>query len=444
RLVHCDECALPCSIDKRETKRDKTKVEMSCPVHGGMKKEIPSSLEHLLDSVVEAVSEGSLFRSMLRCKNCGNPLSIRVVEAAKDGHKFKGSCMNNHTYELVQQIQWSEDATDAVTKAVLKCNQCNLFTDIIERKVDGAKAEIEVICPIHGPMKKGLTAEVLMHVDEQEPKIDRTLSNAEIMECVQCNTPIILKDIKLHRSGAEAKIECLNGHGDTRFIVLGLNPERLIPIYSRLFECHRCKSPMDLMQVTTKDDKSKLVTSCAKHGSHETEIPSAHVSIIRDAYVSTISPAKLQSIVNERLPNEDACSFQLDPNADIQEMMESVKSVIEQHDVRFIEEKESEGEFQAWYFGKALLGDEFALVGIISPKTQEIVIRAYSNHEEKLGTLMAHLRENLREVLLRIQSETEDLQPLRIECTHCGAALRKRGLPGETTNCEHCGTPLHW
>ena len=57
---------------------------------------------------------------------------------------------------------------------------------------------------------------------------------------------------------------------------------------------------------------------------------------------------------------------------------------------------------------------------------------------------MDSMRESLREILLKRQGGIEEAAPVKIECTHCGAPLEKRALPGETIRCSHCGTPLHW
>jgi hypothetical protein len=92
----------------------------------------------------------------------------------------------------------------------------------------------------------------------------------------------------------------------------------------------------------------------------------------------------------------------------------------------------------------ALVGDEFVVVGAVSSDALSVRISVASNDEEKLNMLLSDMKDELREVLLRIQSKSEDTGPRKIECTHCGAALPRRALPGETVVCEHCGTPLHW
>ena len=121
-----------------------------------------------------------------------------------------------------------------------------------------------------------------------------------------------------------------------------------------------------------------------------------------------------------------------------------MKSVIEQHDVHFIADTESKGANLAWYYGKALQGSQFVVKGSVAGDTREIEIDGFSDNEKNLSSLIAHMRENLREVLLRVHEDADDIQPLIVQCVHCNAALSKRGLPGETTLCEHCGVPLHW
>ncbi|MFX1265628.1 MAG: hypothetical protein ACFFH0_09635, partial [Promethearchaeota archaeon] len=132
------------------------------------------------------------------------------------------------------------------------------------------------------------------------------------------------------------------------------------------------------------------------------------------------------------------------PSLDSEEMLNITKSVIEQHDVQFVADSESKGVNQAWYYGKALQGNQFVVIGSVSGDMREIEINGFSDNEKNLSSLMAHIRENLREVLLRVHEDADDVQPLIVQCVHCGAALSKRGLPGETTKCGHCGVPLHW
>jgi hypothetical protein len=138
------------------------------------------------------------------------------------------------------------------------------------------------------------------------------------------------------------------------------------------------------------------------------------------------------------------CEFQFDAGADSEELIQIVRSVIEQHDLYFVSEGKSDNLTSVWYYGMGFHGSQFVVVGSVSEDNRKIKIRVFSDNEKKLSTILAHMRENLREVLLRIRADADDIQPLIIQCEKCGAGLSKRGLPGETTICEHCGVPLHW
>ena len=126
-------------------------------------------------------------------------------------------------------------------------------------------------------------------------------------------------------------------------------------------------------------------------------------------------------------------------------MLDIVNDVIEQQSVKFIGEKSGtkNGE-ESWYYGKALAGTEYIVIGSVSKENLTMRISVASDDESKMELLLSEMRDNLREVLLKLQAKTDDLAPKKIECVECGAALPKRALPGETVICDHCGTPLHW
>ncbi|NHJ14075.1 MAG: hypothetical protein EAX95_10390 [Candidatus Thorarchaeota archaeon] len=444
RLVHCDDCGLPCSIEHTETKRDRARIEMSCPVHGRSRKEIPAQYAPLLDDVIEAVSDAGLVRSMLRCRDCGNHLSIRNVEGTKDGLKFKVSCASGHSYDLTQQVQWSEESTIEIAKALLKCNECDLITEVVSKKIDGTRVELELLCPIHGEAKKGLTLEVYKQFEAASPEIARQPTLDESLKCRKCGTPIILREIKPKKSIIEAKIECQNGHGDNRYFPLEYSPQSLSQMYSKAFECTKCHEPMKLLEIVAGDNLATAKIQCGKHGENKLEIPLEHMSPLKDAYVATVSASQLESIIPELGP-QDSYKYQVDPSQDALELLQIVKSVIEQHDLRLTSElSPSENEFRVWYYGRAMMGDEYVLLGSVSMADREILLEGYSNNKERITSIMTQMNDELRDILLRMHAESEDLSPKIIKCARCQAALEKRGLPGETTICNHCGTPLHW
>jgi hypothetical protein len=443
RLVHCDACGLPTTIQNKTGKRDKMRVELLCPVHGSSKKEFPMTYAHLLDDVSQAVTEGTRLRSTLKCADCGKSLSIKNIEASKDEYKIKTTCADGHSFEMVQRIDWSDEVTEEISRAILKCNECDLLTEVASKKVDGKKAELELSCPLHGSMRIGLTVDALKNLEQIEESIDRQPSIDESLKCVKCGTPVVIKELKAGKDGVEAKVECQRGHGDSRQYLHSLSPATLVSVYDKAYECHKCHQPLELLEIEQDESKSIAKMVCEKHGERQYELPIEHSIPMRDAFTAKADMPYLESVM-ESLAHEDMCSFQFDPGSDIEELLQTVRSVIEQHDLHFVEESKSNSMVSAWYYGKALQGDQFVVVGAVSEEKKDIKIRVFSDNEKSLATLLAHMRENLREVLLRIRSDEDDIQPLIIQCEKCGAGLSKRGLPGETTLCEHCGVPLHW
>jgi hypothetical protein len=444
RLVHCDTCGLPCTIESSETKKDKTRVELSCPVHGHSRKEIPAGHAHLLDAVVAAVSDTGLVRSMLRCRDCGKPLSIRSIESEKDGLKFKSSCANGHSFELVHPVKWSEESAEEITRGLLKCNECDLLTELTLKKVEGSHAEIEILCPIHGEFKKGMTVEAYKQFEATYPNIDRQETLDESLKCKKCAAPVIVKDVKSKKDSVNVKIECHNGHSDDRLIPIDYSTDALLQVYSRAYECPKCHDPLKLLEIETKNDTAITKVVCEKHGESKFEIPVSHAAAMKDAFLATVSVAQLEPIV-EGLEAQDSCKFQIDPGLDALEIFQVVKSVIEQHDLQLVSEKSpSESEHRVWYYGRAMMGDEYVIMGSVSMSERELLIEGYSDNKERISSLISQMSDNLRDILLRIHTDVADLAPTVIKCVHCDAALGKRGLPGETTTCGHCGTPLHW
>ncbi|MFW9975997.1 MAG: hypothetical protein ACFFDQ_12070, partial [Candidatus Thorarchaeota archaeon] len=180
-------------------------------------------------------------------------------------------------------------------------------------------------------------------------------------------------------------------------------------------------------------------------GDSQVEIPTSHAAIARDAYLSTMTMSDLEKLLETSLQTERAAEYQIEPDADLQEMVDIVNDVIEQQSVKFVGEKSGtkNGE-ESWYYGKAQAGTQYIVIGSVSKENLTMRISVSSDDENKMNMLLSEMRDNLREVLLRLQAKTGDTAPRKIECVQCGAALPKRALPGETVVCEHCGTHLHW
>jgi hypothetical protein len=445
RLIHCDECGLPCQVVETEPKGNKARVELVCPAHGKAKKELPAEYAWMFESIVEAMSEGSIVRSMLNCRDCGNSLSIKNIELDKMKFKLKCSCRKGHNVDLSQPVDLDEEAIDSIVNGVLKCNECDLLTDIIDTKVSGNNVELKMVCPVHDDFKKGVAVGIYKHVEERDPHIDRMSSTEESLKCEKCNSPLTIRGSKVKDDIVELKMECRNGHGDERHLHVKAEDPIIERFYNQLYECHKCHNPLRLSVIEEKDDISEAVLSCDNHGETKVEIPNDHATAARDAYLSTMSMSDLEKLLETRLQTERAAEYQIDPDADVQNMLDIVNDVIEQQSVKFVGEKSGtkNGE-ESWYYGKALTGTEYVVIGSVSKENLTMRISVASDDENNMELLLSEMRDNLREVLLKLQAKSGDLAPKKIECDQCGAALPKRALPGETVICDHCGTPLHW
>ncbi|MCJ7817843.1 MAG: hypothetical protein MUP60_03230, partial [Candidatus Thorarchaeota archaeon] len=364
----------------------------------------------------------------------------------KDKYKLKCSCPNGHTREMFQPTELDAEAIDSIVSGVLKCNQCDLLTDIVSTKKVGALVELELVCPVHSELKKGVTGEIYKHLEEREPQIDRTELIEKSLKCDKCPATVIIKDMKVKDKIIELKVECRNGHGSERYISRTAESESLTRFYMQLFECHKCHGYRHLLRIDDDDKgKTQVFLYCDNDKESDVTIPDDHKEVVRDAYLQTKTLRDLEILVDKTLQSKRACEYQMDVKADAVEILEIVKNVIGQHSVLYVEEKnDPKTGLEAWYYGKALNGDEFVVVGSASKENLSIRISIASNNEKKLEILLAEMRENLREVLLRIQTKSEDTAPQKIACPECNAGLAKRALPGETIRCDHCGTPLHF
>ena len=445
RLIHCEQCGLPCKVLETKKKDDRARIEISCPAHGKTRKELPAKHAWMIEKITNAMSEGTIVRSMLRCTQCSNNLSIRSVELEKDKYKLKCSCSNGHVSEMSQPTDLDEEAIDALVSGILKCNDCDLLAEITNRKINSTHVELELACYIHGLFRKGLTGDLFKQLEQRERQIDRMSDIENSLKCTRCSSPITIKDTKLRDAIVELKVECRNGHSDTRYLSVSAKLDSLTRIYMQLFECHRCHSCRDLVRIENNGERTEVLLYCQQHEDLKVVIPEGHTEAVRDAYMNTRTLHDLDTLMEKTLQTKRACEYQMDKNADPNEVLDIVKNVIEQHSVLFVDEKtDQKTGLEAWYYGKALDGDEFVVVGSVSKENLSIRISIGSNNESKLELMLSEMRENLREILLRIQSKSDDTAPQKISCPQCGASLAKRALPGETIKCEHCGTPLHF
>lgn len=445
RLIHCEQCGLPCKVLDTKTKGDRARIELVCPAHGKTEKELPAKHAWMIEKIADALSEGTIVRSMLKCTHCANSLSIRSIELDKNKYKLKCSCSNGHTREMSQPTDLDEEALDAIVTGILKCNECNILTDIMGSRVDGTHVEVELVCYIHGALRKALTGDLFKQLEYREKQIDRMSDVEQSLKCTRCSSPIKIKDTKLKDDIVELKVECRNGHSAERYLSNTAGINTLSRIYMQLFECHKCHSSRELVRIEDKGGKTEAILYCQQHEDSRVVIPNEHTEAVRDAYLNTLTLIDLEMLFEKTLQTKRACEYQMGTDSDPVEILEIVKNIIEQHSVLFVDEKtDSKTGLEAWYYGKALDGDEFVVVGSVSKENLSIRISIASDNESKLELMLTEMRENLREILLRIQTKSDDTAPRKITCPECGAGLARRSLPGETIKCDHCGTPLHF
>ena len=445
RLIHCEQCGLPCTVLETKTKGEKAQIEMSCPAHGKTKKELPAKHAWMIEKISEAISEGTIVKSMLKCTQCSNELSIKSIELDKNKYKLKCGCSNGHMREMSQPTDLDEEALEAITDGILKCNECDLLSEMVGNKIEGSRVDIDLVCYIHGAFRKSLTGDLFKQLEQRNKQIDRTSDVEESLKCTKCSSPVTIKDTKVKDNIVELKVECRNGHSDERYLSTKATHETLSRIYMQLFECYKCHSDRDLVRIDDENGKTEVLLHCLQHQDSKVEIPEEHTEVVRDAYLQTKTLPDLERLMEKALQTKRACEYQMDKNADPTETLDIVKNIIEQNNVLFVDEKtDSKAGLEAWYYGKALDGDEFVVVGSVSQENLSIRITIASNNESKLELMLSEMRDNLREVLLRIETESGDTAPKIITCPQCGAALTKKALPGETIKCEHCGTPLHF
>ena len=344
-------------------------------------------------------------------------------------------------------LEWGKESTTQVTNALLKCNECDLTTQVLSHEARGSWTDLEIVCPIHEIMKKGMSTEVYKRFEELEPYIDRRKSVDQSLVCVKCGTALTVRNARIRKELIELDVRCREDHSDKRYYLPNLEHEVLVGIYKHLYECPRCHENIELDEISEhSDDEFQLTLNCQKHGQTKMVLPVGQETAVRDAYLSQATVAKLELLIEGPLQYKELCEFGMVEDTDSKEMFELVRSVIEEHDVRFISESVAEaGVSEAWYYGRATFsGDEYVVKGKVSAPERKLDISISANQQSNLSSLMGSMRENLREVLLKRQGGIEEAKPVKINCTHCGAPLDKRALPGETIRCGHCGTPLHW
>lgn len=285
RVVHCDRCGLPSTITRIEVNRDTAKIQVSCPLHGSDRKEIPADLVDLMKQAASEIPEDAVVRAMLVSSDCHFPLTIRSIEGDESGYKFRCICPSDgHTTTRNIPLTWSNPVIDRVATALFSCNECGLLTHGHEVKRRKKSVEFRVVCPIHGVMQRDVPPDVFDHIKERESMIDRLPSIVRSLSCEKCNMPLFLRDVEDKRGLIEFDVECRNGHRAKRFFVPGLPQETLVNLYKHFYQCPECYDSLDLVYAEQRGRESRVVQLCPVHGKYVLEIPHDHAEAMKIAY----------------------------------------------------------------------------------------------------------------------------------------------------------------
>jgi len=446
QLLQCDKCELIGKLLEIVQKGKNARVVMRCPTHGQRRKLIPLSLVGIQKDAIRELPKGELVESMLDCGKCRQPLAIRSIERKKDGFRIKTVCRNGHTSELTMPIDWGRESIDSVVGAVLKCKECDLITSIMERKVGKKHVEISIVCPIHGVQKKGLTVDISKHVDEIEKEVDLSSSIEIGLTCEKCDTPLLIRKVNLENDVIKMSMECRNAHRVERFFSCSLDTKHMVEIFTHAFECTKCHESLDLVAIESKDQDTTATLQCLTHGNMRMKIPTGVTNALLDSHLTSMSNKLVANLIVEKMSHKLKCEFTYDEDADALDMLDIVAGIIDKQELHLVSEnKISDNSHEIVYIGRTEgVGSEFVVVGSVMRNERAIKLQVHTADETTIVSRFKEMRDKLRETMLRLQKVTDDVEPIKIVCAHCAGPLDERGLPGETTKCPHCDTPLHW
>ena len=285
RIAYCDICGLPGAVSRIEERRDEARVITSCPEHGLLKKDVPTSILPILKEAVEEIPPDAIVRAMLISRSTGRPLAIRSVEEFQTGYRFRcSSPSNSHCIDRVIPIVWNDSVKDRIATALLSCTDCGLLTHILDARETRRGIDFDVVCPVHGVQERSVPVEVFKYVKEREPGIDREPSIVRSLTCQRCNMPLVLRDVENRRGLSEFDLDCRNGHRTKRFFVPNLDQKTLVKMYVHLYQCPECYEPLGLVYAKESGRESRVVLLCPLHGKIVLDVPHDHAEAMRAAY----------------------------------------------------------------------------------------------------------------------------------------------------------------
>lgn len=322
RSVHCERCGLPGHIAKIETRKKDAILYTTCPTHGTAKKSVPIQLLPQVEEAVREIPEDAVVRSMLRSSTCPQPLAIRGIDATSAGYRFRTVCPGHGPAgSLTIPVTWNEVNNQLITRAVLTCGECGLFTHILGAKKKKNEIEFDVVCPIHGVMQRDAPHEVYQFVSKTSETIDTIPSIVKSLRCLKCGLPLSLKDVENKRGLTEFDMDCRNGHRNKRFFVPSMRKETLVDIYKGLFNCPECFDPMDLVYTKPEGRETRVVQLCTLHGKQVLDVPHNHAEAIEAAY-QEIQADRLKPRI-EAEPPEKSAQLEMSPE-DVTSMSQNV------------------------------------------------------------------------------------------------------------------------
>ncbi len=283
--ANCDRCGLPGHVSKVEERKKKSRLYVTCPIHGEDRKDIPNEIISDVKKAIDDISPEAVVSAMLVTRDCNHPLAIRSIESTRTGHKFRCICpVKKHTADREIAVVWNDAVKERITRALLTCSECGLLTQVLDRKKSKNKVDFKITCPIHGVMERSVPPEIFKHVEEIEGSIDRLPSIVRSLSCDRCRLPLIIRDVEHRRNLTELEVDCKNGHRSKRFFAPDLSEETLVTLYKNLYRCPECYEELELVYIEPQGRESRVVLLCSIHGKHVVDIPPAHAGALHKAY----------------------------------------------------------------------------------------------------------------------------------------------------------------
>ncbi len=281
----CDKCGLLGHIGKLEERKRKSKIFVTCPIHGDERKDIPNEILSNVKKAIEEISPEAVVGAMLVTRDCNHPLAIRSIEETKTGFKFKCICpIKGHSMDREIPIIWNEAVKERITAGLLTCSECGLMTQIIDSKKSKKSIDFKITCPIHGVMERSVTPDIFKYVMETKNSIDQLPSIIKSLSCEKCRLPSIIRDVEHRQNLTELEVDCKNGHRSKRFFAPDLDEVTLVALYKNLYRCPECYEDLELVYIEPQGRESRVVLLCSLHGKHVVDIPPEHAGALHRAY----------------------------------------------------------------------------------------------------------------------------------------------------------------